>query len=346
MATVEVPGTKTQALTGPEVKAKLHALRRLDNVTNWLYLAGAYSFLAMSLAGAIALDRWVPGWCRLPVLILAVALIGAGQHQLSALGHEGVHRTLFRNRYLNELISDLFCLFPLFGSTHRERQRHMAHHQFVNDPDRDPELTGAPRPALRIGVLYLVVQGALLATLTAHGDALLLALFPTALHVLCLAFYLGVPAWFFRSGGVPSVIAPRWRAMLRLTYYFALFSSLAWLTWVTGVPAWTYFALLWLLPWLTSFALLAALRRRAQHGNTDRGWLTSSRTFLVGPLLRWTVFPFGHAYHLPHHLFAAVPHYRLAELHAFLMQYPDYRDQAVEVHGLFPGSRVEELQRG
>ena len=43
----------------------------------------------------------------------------------------------------------------------------------------------------------------------------------------------------------------------------------------------------------------------------------------------------GQDYHLPHHLFASVPHYRLKELHAFLVQCQEYRDQCVVVKGYF-----------
>ena len=33
--------------------------------------------------------------------------VGAGQHQLSGLAHEGAHHILFRNRWFNDLASDL-----------------------------------------------------------------------------------------------------------------------------------------------------------------------------------------------------------------------------------------------
>src|SRR5205823_14505140 len=36
-------------------------------------------------------------------------------------------------------------------------------------------------------------------------------------------------------------------------------------------------------------------------------------------------------YHLPHHLYASIPHYNLKELHDILMQYPEYREQALVV---------------
>jgi hypothetical protein len=72
-----------------------------------------------------------------------------------------------------------------------------------------------------------------------------------------------------------------------------------------------------------------------QHGNGDRGWLTNTRIFFVDRFINFAVFPMGQDYHLPHHVYATVPHYRLKELHEILLEYPEYRDQAVEVHGYF-----------
>ena len=63
------------------------------------------------------------------------------------------------------------------------------------------------------------------------------------------------------------------------------------------------------------------MRQLVQHGNGDRGWLTNTRTFLVAPAIRFAVFPLGQDYHLPHHVFATIPHYRLKKLHEHLMQY-------------------------
>ena len=77
------------------------------------------------------------------------------------------------------------------------------------------------------------------------------------------------------------------------------------------------------------------LRQLVQHGNGDRGWLTNTRVFLVAPFIRFAVFPLGQDYHLPHHVFASVPHYRLKELHEFLVSCAEYRQQAVEVEGYF-----------
>jgi hypothetical protein len=34
-------------------------------------------------------------------------------------------------------------------------------------------------------------------------------------------------------------------------------------------------------------------------------------------------------------MYATVPHYRLKQLHRLLMEYPEYREEALEVHGYF-----------
>ena len=66
--------------------------------------------------------------------------------------------------------------------------------------------------------------------------------------------------------------------------------------------------------------------------------LTNTRVFFMNRLIRFCVFPMGQDYHLPHHLFATIPHYRLRELHEMLLKYPEYRQQALEVENyVLPG---------
>ena len=53
------------------------------------------------------------------------------------------------------------------------------------------------------------------------------------------------------------------------------------------------------------------LRDVYQHSNADDGRLTNSRVFFTDPFTRWAVFVYGQDMHIPHHLFPAIPHYRL-----------------------------------
>src|SRR5262249_14910344 len=110
-----------------------------------LYLVWTYVVLIAILAATVWFyeQRAALGlaWAwNVPVTLLAVILIGASQHQLAGLAHDASHHIMLRHRRLNELVSDWFCMFPLFSTTHHYRLQHLAHHQFVNDPVRDPNL--------------------------------------------------------------------------------------------------------------------------------------------------------------------------------------------------------------
>jgi fatty acid desaturase len=143
MATaVQAPPT-VASLSDPRIKEKLQALRHTDNVTNLFYLARTYLYLTVVIGGALtffAFNEWA-WWLNVPITLLAILLIGAGQHQLTGLAHEASHHILFRNRFWNDLASDWLCMFPLFSSTQHYRLQHIAHHQFVNDPQRDPDVS-------------------------------------------------------------------------------------------------------------------------------------------------------------------------------------------------------------
>lgn len=395
MATADLAAPpKTKSLQDAALKEELQRLRQTDNRTNWYYLARDYLYLAAVIGAAVWFDQYRAGagWSWLwsvPIFAIAIVLVGAGQHQLSGLAHEGVHHILFRTRYLNELASDVLCLFPLFSSTHHYRLQHLAHHQFVNDPVRDPDVsqlqtsghwlpfplakiefvktllkqlwlpnlvrfirvraaynaTGTDKTpylrkgwkpsklAVRVGILYLVSQVLLLTALVWHGDVLLLVIAPAACWAAASGFYVWLPASKFHQSRVHPVVSQRVMSLLRIGYITVLFNALAWITLLTGVWAAAYYFLLWLVPLFTSFSFFMILRQLVQHGNADRGWLTNTRVFFVQRCIQFSVFPIGQEYHLPHHLFATVPHFRLRQLHEVLLEYPEYREQAVEVHG-------------
>lgn len=138
--------TPVASLSDVGFKSRLQGLRQTDNLTNWYYIGRTYLYLVVVLGLAVwffeARASWgLSWWWNVPVAFVATVLVGAGQHQLSGLAHEGSHYILFRNRILNDLASDLLCMFPLFASIYHYRLQHLAHHQFVNDPDRDPDVS-------------------------------------------------------------------------------------------------------------------------------------------------------------------------------------------------------------
>jgi fatty acid desaturase len=84
-----------------------------------------------------------------------------------------------------------------------------------------------------------------------------------------------------------------------------------------GAEALVSFLVLWTLPLLTVIQPILRLRAICEHGAvTDLSTpLTAARTNLVGPVGRLVLFPHHVNYHVEHHLFPAVPHYRLPRLH-------------------------------
>ncbi len=128
-----------------ELNEEIMRLRAVDNVTNLGFLAIEYACIAVVIGGVAAFRHWRMGsglpWAwDVPVLAFAVALMGGIQHRLAGLGHESAHYTLVKNKFLNDLVGDLFCMFPIFSTVHFYRLFHLAHHQYTNDPERDPDL--------------------------------------------------------------------------------------------------------------------------------------------------------------------------------------------------------------
>jgi fatty acid desaturase len=385
-------------LNSPDVLRRVNALRQTDNWRNWLYLAREYLYLGGVAALAIVFFAFRADWglhwlWNVPVTIVAVTLIGAGQHRLTTLAHEASHYMLLRNRQLNELVSDFFCMFPVWSTTHHYRLQHMAHHQFPNDPERDPDVAqmegsghrfrfpmtarrfvwecvikqilwlpglirytrmraryastgggGGPyesaggrksRLLIVVGIVYLAALAGALTLLTWLEQALLMAVVPAVMLVGVLAFYLIVPDDSFRRSTVRSDISPRQTTLFRVTYLTAVFSALAWLTYLTHRPWALYYFVLWLVPLGTSFSFCMLLRQIVQHGNAGGERFTNTRIFLVSRVIRFAVFPLGMDWHLPHHLFPMVPHYRLKQLHELLLETEEYRQNATTVEGYF-----------
>jgi fatty acid desaturase len=385
------------SLADAAFKARLQELRRTDNITNWYYIARTYLFLGLVLVGAVwffeSRPEWgISWWWNVPVALVAIVLIGAGQHQLSGLAHEGSHYILFRNRTLNELASDLLCMFPLFASIYHYRLQHLAHHQFVNDPDRDPDVSqlrtsghwlGFPLPkrdflialvkqlwplrlirfmrvrakynatgtdstpylikgekprkgAVLVGVACLLgVAVSLISLFFLVDEWWPLVAVPAALWLTASLVFLRLPENQFHQSRLTQLVPGWYIAIMRVGTISAVLVAVTVATKLTGSPYVGYWLLLWMAPLFTSFAFFMILRQLVQHGNGGRGWVNNTRTFLVGPAIRFAVFPMGQDYHLPHHMYCTVPHYNLQKLHDLLMSYPEYRTEAVVVVGYF-----------
>jgi fatty acid desaturase len=190
-----------------------------------------------------------------------------------------------------------------------------------------------------LGIAYLLGFNLLTWVLTSTNRVPWLL--PSGLLGLALAAGVtyGLPDWAVFRSPFRQAYSTRFAGVARLAYLTILLEILAHLRWLTGGLSAIYFTVLWLVPLMTSFMFFMFLRDVYQHSNADSGRLTNSRVFFTDPFTRWAVFVYGQDMHIPHHLFPAIPHYRLRRLHELLKQdHPGYRDHVVETHGTFHNS--------
>ncbi len=253
---------------------------------------------AMLLASGLLVWRAGAGyWLAPAVLVHAVVLVF-----LFAPLHESVHRTAFRQRWLNDAVAWI-CGAVLLLPPEYFRAFHFAHHRHTQDPDRDPELAG-PRPdSLR---RYLMQASGLLYWRQRLGS------------VFRHAFTGRVSEPFIAAQLRPAIVhEARW---LLSFYALLLLGSLLAASWALV----TY----WLLPVLIGQPFLR-LYLMAEHGGCPlvADMLRNSRTTRSNALVRrlaWNM-----PYHAEHHAYPALPFHALPAAHRLLadeieVQAPSY----------------------
>jgi hypothetical protein len=208
-----------------------------------------------------------------------------------------------------------------------------------------------PRLGTVLGLVYLVLVEVMLGILARGGR--LGWIVPTGLVgmiVACLGAST-LPAWALFSSPFRQAYSCRFASAARLCFFTVVFMALAIVRVKTSGHVGIYPLVVWFIPLVSSFPFFMLLRDVYQHSNADTGRLTNSRVFFTDPLTRWAVFVYGQDMHIPHHLFPAVPHYRLQELHQLLKKESfAYREHVVECHGTFHdrdnrGTILDEMTR-
>ena len=281
-------------------------LAELTRLSPWRSaLALALTFGTLAIAVGVAWTHFT--WWTVPA---AVVLIGTQQHALFVLAHDAAHYRLFETRWLNDAVGRF--VGSIGGvSMMSYRVIHRLHHNALYS-EVDPDIAlhgGYPR-----GKAYLLKKLAKdLAGLTARKT---------------FAYFFGNPAINANTRQAQRPLddtsatlreaARRDRWGVVAFHVGAPLVALA----VGGPVALAKFIVLWTLPLATVLQPILRLRAICEHGAvTDLGSpLTAARTNHVGPLGRLLLFPHHVNYHVEHHLFPAVPHYRLPELHEELQR--------------------------
>ncbi len=262
----------------------------LQIAAEWLVIAGAIYF---------STHHW-----NSTFYVLTVALIGARQHALLILMHEGAHYRLCRNRRLNDGVGELLLAWPFFVTMRSYRHNHIAHHRHMNT-DRDPDWNrklNQPQWAF-----------------PKHWAELVWLLFGDVSGLNAIALIRLARSLAGQDGK-----APRWYVLSRLAFHLAA-SAL-----IIASGGLQVVLLYWLVPYFTWLALILRLRSIAEHFSIPdgNGVRAGVRTTRLNVLERLLLAPNNINYHAEHHRFPSVPFYRLPELHRLLLSASEFRQAA------------------
>lgn len=284
-------------------KDEIRAFTQASDLQGWRSLATDWGLIAFAMA-AVAV------WPNVFVGIAALVLIGSRQLGLAVLTHECTHYSLFRTRWLNDVVGFWLTGAPGWVDLHRYRVHHRAHH-LQTGTDDDPDLgltTGFPTPWASLVRKFVRDLVGWTAVRRAFGQ---LAMDFGFIHYTAST---GIRRREGLTAGQRLALGVRHLAPVALTNA-ALFAVL----WAVGHPA---LYLLWVVAWFTTHQAVLRLRAIAEHVGMERTGdaFANTRTTLVSPLARVFLAPHHVNYHLEHHLLMGAPHWQLPALHRRLVE--------------------------
>jgi fatty acid desaturase len=228
--------------------------------------------------------------------LVAVMVVGARQLGLAILMHEAAHGTLHPNTRVNAFLGEWLCAVPVGADLALYRPYHLKHHRFTQQ-EEDPDLSlSAPFPTTRASLRRKFIRDLTGQTFYKQRVAPLLQRGPTG------NMFVGETGRAQR------------RFLAATAFIFLLYAACG---------AWFWFFAVWVFAFATWFPLVTRIRNIAEHACTGRDVdpFTVARTTRANWLERLLIAPYFVHYHAEHHLFIAVPCYRLPRLHAWLSRH-------------------------
>ena len=263
-------------------------------------------FLVLHCFATIALALTIFSiWSNPFTFVVVVMIIGSRQLGLAILMHDGAHRALFANDFLNEKIGYWVCGAPILADMFAYRHYHLMHHKHTQT-DKDPDLNlSKPFPTSIRSIIRRIFRDI-------TGQTGIKSIYNQVRTSFKLAFdddaidSLNKQPQSFKGNSISEPI------IANLVLFVIM--------WVAG-DWWWWFAF-WLLPLLTWFQLVVRIRSMAEHAATDfsDNELQNVRTTYANPLMRLFLAPYWVNYHLEHHLIMHVPCWRLKKVHSLLLE--------------------------
>ncbi|MEM0953496.1 MAG: fatty acid desaturase family protein [Pseudomonadota bacterium] len=270
----------------------------------------AWKTLVTSWAGIFAIFWVVANWTHHVTLFAALLLLPGRQLALAVITHECGHGTFFNSKVLNRWVGQYLAANPVFTDMHNYARGHTQHHQLAGTHD-DPDLPNYQAYPVSTDSFKRKV----LRDLTGQtGYKLMRFILSSAMGILS-------------DDDASRARAKPFLQQIMMNLILAVL--LAWL-----FAPWAY--LLWLGAYMTTYMLVVRIRQVAEHANVpdlyDSDPRNNTRTTIPSWWERLVFAPNNVNYHMEHHFMAAVPCYRLKELHQLLRQRGAYTDTPI-FHG-------------
>lgn len=283
-------GARTERWLDRFSREEILELLRFDDRRSWAALVLNWG----TIFGAMAM---VAAWPNPITIILALFVIGGRQLGMSILMHEAAHRTLFKNRKVNDWVGNWLAAYPVWADTVPYRPYHLRHHA-KNWTKDDPDLgLATPFPITRASLRRKIWRD-----LSGQTG------------------YKRLMATLRRDLGMSAGKSVQTKSA-SMALRGVLITNLALLGLLTAVghPA---LYLLWFGAWMTTYSLVMRIRAIAEHAMTPdpASPFQNSRTTLASWWERLFLAPNYVNYHLEHHLLMTVPHYNLPVFHRMLRE--------------------------
>lgn len=262
--------------------------------------------VAVNWLGVFAAMAVVAVWPNPLTAIGALFVIGARQLGMAVVMHEAAHRTLFKQRWLNDWVGNWLSAYPVWTDLGPYRNYHLKHHAHTWTTE-DPDLgLATPFPVTPESFRRKVWRD--LSGQTGIKQA-----------IAVLNRDLGRGAKrsmrsFGMSGGTRADVGWHKVAPVAITNGVLLLILTA-----AGYPA---LYLLWVVSWLTTYRLLTRIRAIAEHSmvKDPSDQMSNTRTTVASWWERMLIAPNRVNFHLEHHLMMTVPHHNLPRMHRLLTE--------------------------
>lgn len=250
----------------------------VDFILDWLTIVAVFYVVHLVNHWAI----WPP----------ASLIIGARVHALGLLAHDATHRTAFKNRFLNDVLGEVFVFWTfLMVLDDGYRPWHFEHHRKLGTPE-DPELSyRSLRPyneAVSWKRIWLIFALDMLGLGIIGLFRFLKAVFPYKRPIRFLG---------------PILL---WAAFATITIY----TDNLWIL------------LLWTYSLLGGFWAVFRIRTWTEHIEVTPMGKETSHRFLANPIACFLFFPHNTYCHYEHHVWSQVPYYNLPRLRSLHQHRP------------------------